>query len=539
MDTHAGLEGLDAALRGLARERTQTLPALHALHALQGYLSADGMERIADWVHAPKSELYAVATSYAEFRFAPPSDGAVRICRGLSCLIAGGAQLAEQLRAEGRELEEHECMFLCAAAPLAAGGSASIEASLEAQTHESARSVVPGGLPRVTARRRDEWRGWAAAAEMPPGEVIEAVGAAGLRGRGGAYFPVHLKWRGAADHAAQNGEPLLIINAEEGEPGVFKDRALMEHDPTRLIEGIRIACYALGARKAYCYINGMADRSAAAVAGAAAAAGRAGRLARSGSGDPGLEIEIRRGAGGYVCGEESVIMESIEGRRAVPRLRPPLPTERGLWGRPTVINNVETLANLPDILEHGAEWFRETGTADAPGTKLLSISGAFERRGLLEAELGAPLSEIIDLAGPSEDLIGVAIGGPSGGFLAVDAFDTPILPGPLDGAGAVLGAGGIIGIPRSFGAAAALAVQAQYNAAESCGKCTPCREGAGRLADALERLNEDGEDPEAARDINTLLPLLASASLCGHGQMSPNPVTSARRQFGGFGQNAV
>ena len=530
MVTTGGSTELDAALAALPRERTQTLPALHLLHHIEGYLSAAGMERVAAWVHAPKSELYAVATSYSEFRFAPPNDGAVRVCGGLTCRIAGSERVAGELRAEGREVEAHECMFLCAAAPLTAVGSASIETSVGNELFSAARRTVPGGLTRVMAQRDGTWCGWAAAAEMPPSEVIEAVAASGLRGRGGAYFPVHIKWRGAVENAALSGEPLLLVNAEEGEPGIFKDRAIMEHDARRLIEGVRIACYAIGARKAYCYINGMADRSAEAVEAAIATARASGRLTSSGADDLGLEIEIRRGAGGYVCGEESVIMESIEGRRAVPRLKPPLPTEHGLWGRPTVINNVETLANLPDILERGADWFRETGMEDAPGTKVLSISGAFKRLGLLELPLGTPVAEIVDLAGPSVELVGIAIGGPSGGFLAPEAFNTPITPGSLDGAGAVLGAGGIIGIPREFGIEAALAVQAQYNAAESCGKCTPCREGTGRLVEALERLNHG--DASAGRDIETLLPLLATASLCGHGQMAPNPVTSARRQFG-------
>ncbi len=527
----ARMSGLDAALAALPRERSQTLPALHLLHELEGHLSAAGMERTAARLHTPKSELYAVATSYTEFRFAPPPAGAVRICRGLSCRIAGGDRTADRLRAEGAELEQHECMFLCAAAPLTAAGSEPIEAAIDERTYKLARAALPGGVERVLAPRGGGWRGWKTAAALPPAAVIDAVGAAGLRGRGGAYFPVQIKWRGAVENAARSGEPLLIVNAEEGEPGVFKDRAIMERDPARLIEAVRIACYAIGARKAYCYINGMADRSAAAVRAAIGAAEAAGRLAAGGGDDLGLEIEIRRGAGGYVCGEESVIMESIEGRRAVPRLRPPLPTEHGLWGRPTVINNVETLANLPDIFEYGADWFRETGTADAPGTKVLSISGAFERCGVLELPLGTPVAEIIDLARPSAELAGVAIGGPSGGFLAPDAFGTPIAPGSLDGAGAVLGAGGIIGIPREFGIEAALAVQAAYNAAESCGKCTPCREGTGRLAEALEQLR--GGDQRAARDIDALLPLLAAASLCGHGQMAPNPVTSARRQLGG------
>ena len=527
---NAPISELDAALVALPRERAQTLPALHLLHEHEGWLTAAGMERAAAWLHAPKSELYAVATSYSEFRFAPPPDDLVRVCCGLACQIAGSAAEAERLRAAGRAVEEHECMFLCAAAqdgPIVAAGSNSPERAVGGDTLAAARRKLEGGLTRVTARRSADpprWRGWEAAAQLSPAEALERVGQAGLLGRGGAYFPVQLKWSGAIDAAARNGQPLLVANGEEGEPGTFKDRWLMESDPLRIVEGIRIASYVLGAERAFCYINGLADRSAAAVSAAIAAAETAGLL-------EGLAIEIRRGAGGYVCGEESVILESIEGRRAVPRLKPPYPTERGLWGRPTAINSVETLANLPDIFEFGPDWFREVGTEDAPGTKLIQLSGAFRKRGVVELPLGTPVSAIVELAEPSEPLAGVTMGGPSGGFLAPANFDAQILPGAIDGHGALLGAGGIIGIPARFGIAAALQAWSEYNANESCGKCTPCREGSGRMSEALTRLAAG--DEEARRDIDALIPLISQASLCGLGQMAPNPVTSARHQFGG------
>ena len=526
------VDELDAVLAGLPRRRTQGLPALHAAHGLIGWLPAWAVERAARWVHVPKSEMWAIATSYTEFRFAEPAEGTVRVCRGLSCRIAGGRERSAELLGRGVPVEEHECMFACAAAPVEAAGHGPVEAALGGAAFAMARNAIPGGLQRVTAMPSADaasWPAWAAiradADRWTPAAVIELVKEAGLRGRGGAYFPAAIKWRGAVDAAGANGEPILVVNAEEGEPGVFKDRFLMERDPNRLLEGIRIAAYAIGASTAYCYINGQADRSAAAVAAALEEARTAGLLE-----EPPLEIEIRRGAGGYVCGEETVILESIEGRRAVPRLRPPLPVHAGLWGRPTVINNVETLANLPDIAARGAGWFREAGTDDAPGTKVLSLSGAFELQGVLEVPLGTTAAEVIGIAGPSEPLAGVAIGGPSGGFLAPSAFDAPLLPGALDGHGAVLGAGGIVAIPEQFGIGEALDVQAAYNAAESCGKCTPCREGSERMRDALRRLRSG--DAGARADLDVLIPVLAQASLCGLGQMAPNPLTSARHQFG-------
>ncbi|MCY3734318.1 MAG: NAD(P)H-dependent oxidoreductase subunit E [Chloroflexi bacterium] len=514
--TEAQLSELQRALTALPRQRTQVLPALHIVAEVYGYLEHAALEEVARWVHMPRAELFAVATSYTEFRWSPLASDAVRVCRGMSCQIAaGGSDVAG---------EAHECMFLCAAAetgPITVGGSDRLEASVSDGVFKVARASVPGGLERVSARRTSHppvWRGWETASRLSPSECLALVEAAGLLGRGGAYFPVQLKWGGAVEAAARNGQPYLVANGEEGEPGTFKDRWLMESDPQRILEGIRIACYTLGASHAFWYINGMADRSAAAAESAIAEAQSSGLL-------DGLAVEIRRGAGGYVCGEESVILESIEGHRAVPRLKPPYPTERGLWGRPTAINSVETLANVPDIFEFGAAWFREVGAEGMPGTKLIQLSGAFRNRGVIELPLGTPVSEIVALGEPTESLAGVTMGGPSGGFLAPEHFDTPIAPGQMDGHGALLGAGGIIAIPQSFGIERALAVWAEYNANESCGKCTPCREGSERMAGALA----DGN----WADVEALIPLIAQGSLCGLGQMAPNPITSARHQFGG------
>ncbi len=510
------LAELREALSVLPRRRAQALPALHAVDHVYGCLDAAALEAVARWIHMPRAELFAVATSYTEFRWSPLNQDAARVCRGMSCRIAGGDAALEG--------EPHECMFLCAAAqdaPIVVRGAGRIEASVDDGVFDAARTLVPGGLTRVSKRRSADpprWLGWEAASQRSPAQLLTLVAESGLLGRGGAYFPVHLKWRGAVDAAARNGQPLLVANGEEGEPGTFKDRWLMESDPQRVLEGIRIAGYALGAAHAFWYINGMADRAAAAAEAAITTARSAGLL-------DGLTVEVRRGAGGYVCGEESVILESIEGRRAVPRLKPPYPTERGLWGRPTAINSVETLANLPDICEYGADWFREVGAEAMPGTKLIQLSGAFRKRGVIELPLGTPVSRIIELAEPSETLAGITMGGPSGGFLAPEHFDTRIAPGAMDGHGALLGAGGIIGIPQSFGIERALNVWAEYNANESCGKCTPCREGSGRLAEALANGNW--------ADVDALIPLITAGSLCGLGQMASNPVTSARHQFGG------
>ncbi|MXY80080.1 MAG: NADH-quinone oxidoreductase subunit F, partial [Chloroflexi bacterium] len=391
-----------------------------------------------------------------------------------------------------------------------------------------AGQIDPASLDE--ARAAGAYVGLDAAAGMAPEEIIGVVEASGLRGRGGAYFPVHLKWRAARDAAARHGAAILVINAEEGEPGVFKDRGLMEADPHLLVEGICIAARAIGAQAAYLYINGQADLSSARMEVALDQAEELGVVGP----EAGLRVEIRRGAGGYVCGEETVILESIEGRRAVPRLRPPFPTERGLWGRPTVINNVETLCNLPGLFRFGVDWFRDAGSADAPGTKLISLSGCVPRPGLIEVPMGASVADILrvgGLADPAAALTGAVAGGPSGGLLPPDRFDAVIGPGLLDEAGAVLGSGGIVAFDDRLPVAEVVQIEADYNARESCGKCTPCREGGERLADALRRLRDPAGGTAARADIEELIPLLREASLCGLGQMAPAPVTSALAHF--------
>ena len=415
-----------------------------------------------------------------------------------------------------------------AAALLDGGGDAALGAYLNAQTRRVTSRcghIDPTSLEE--ARAAGAYVGLKQAVSMSPAEVVGVVEASGLRGRGGAYFPVHLKWRSAVEASARNGEPILVVNGEEGEPGVFKDRLLMEGDPHRLLEGILIAAYAVGAGSVYVYINGQAGLSAERVQQAIRRAEAAGFLGGQG-GEARPRVEVRRGAGGYVCGEETVILESIEGGRAVPRLRPPFPTERGLWGRPTVINNVETLCNLPEILRFGASWFREVGTEEAPGTKLISLSGAVERPGLIEVSMGTPVGEILAIGGGA-GAQGVVAGGPSGGLLPARKFGAAIGPGMLDAAGAVLGSGGMVAFAARFPAAEVLQVEAAYNARESCGKCTPCREGSGRLVEALERLRAG--DATARRDIDELVEVMRVASLCGLGQMAPNPVTSALADF--------
>jgi NADH-quinone oxidoreductase subunit F len=356
-----------------------------------------------------------------------------------------------------------------------------------------------------------------------PRAVIETVKAAGLRGRGGAYFAAALKWEGARNAA---GSPkYLIVNAEEGEPGIFKDRHLMEGDPHRLLEGALLAAYASGATRVYLYIHGEAHLSAARMARAVEDARRWGLAGeRVLASDFSVDVEIRRGAGGFVLGEETALMESLEGRRAMPRPKPPFPTEAGLFGKPTVINNVETLFAVPLIVAHGATWW--TALGQGHGTKCFGLSGHVARPGMVEVEMGATLRELLERIGggaPSGRAFkGAVLGGPSGIIVPPRDFDEPLLPGGRVNPGT----GGVVAIDETVAVRDVVRTLLDFNTRESCGKCTPCREGTSRLRDML-----DSHGPLDHSAVAELSEVVRVASLCGLGQAAPLSILSALREY--------
>lgn len=382
---------------------------------------------------------------------------------------------------------------------------------------------------------RGGYEGLAKALSGSPEDVLEEVKASGLRGRGGAYFPAALKWQGA--RAINTGPRYLVVNCEEGEPGLFKDRHIMEGLPHRLLEGAIIAAYAAGTSEAYIYINAEAELSASRMEMAVEQAYEQGLLGKDilGSGFD-LEIKIMRGAGGYVCGEETTMLNTMEGDRREPRLRPPFPTEAGLWARPTVINNAETLSNVPYIMQNGAAAFAEVGTDDAKGTKIMSLSGSVQRPGLAEVPMGTTLRQIIfDIGGgPTEghDITAIAVGGPSSGVFPTSMLDTPIKPGFLHESGVMLGAGGIIALDERISILETVRKLAAYNADESCGKCTPCREGTPRMVEILDRLADGKGSAKDIDDARQLAQVVNAASLCGLGQAAGNPILSVLHFFG-------
>ncbi len=354
-----------------------------------------------------------------------------------------------------------------------------------------------------------------------PERVIEEVRAAGLAGRGGAYFPTATKWRACRDAA---GAPkFVVVNGEEGEPGIFKDRHLMEGDPHRLVEGLLLAAYAVGATRAIVYVHGEADLAAERLARALAEARAWGLVGEAILGSAfGLAVELRRGAGGFVLGEETALLESIEGRRAMPRTRPPFPAEAGLWGKPTVINNVETLCAVPPIVERGGAWFASLGGGH--GTKLFGLSGHVRRPGVVELEAGCTLRMLVETLGggatTGRPIAAAVVGGPSGSVVPARDFDEPLIPrGRVNP-----GTGGIVALDDGASVREAVRTLIAFNARESCGKCTPCREGTARLVAML-----DGPvDPQRAAELSEVIQL---ASLCGLGQAAPFAVLSGLREF--------
>ena len=360
--------------------------------------------------------------------------------------------------------------------------------------------------------------------QADPLTVINEVKASGLAGRGGAYFGAAHKWEACRN--ATGSPKYLVVNGEEGEPGIFKDRHLMEGDPHRLLEGILLAAFASGADRGILFINGEADLSIRRMEHARQSAAAAGLLGERILGsDFSFHLELRRGAGGFILGEETALMEAIEGKRAMPRPKPPFPVEAGLWGRPTVINNVETLATVPLIVSRGAAWF--AGLGRGMGTKLFGLSGHLARPGIVEAPMGVTVRHLIEQIGGGDRngraLKAALIGGPSGIIVRSSRFDEPLVPGGTISPGS----GGIVALGESVSIDDVTRTLLAFNARESCGKCTPCREGTGRLLTLLEQPRNSSR----RRELEELAEVIRLASLCGLGQSAPLSLLSALDQF--------
>jgi NADH-quinone oxidoreductase subunit F len=371
---------------------------------------------------------------------------------------------------------------------------------------------------------RDGYR--ALAMGLSPEEVIAAISESGLRGRGGAGFPTGRKW--ALGRAQSDAVKYVVCNGDEGDPGAFMDRLVLESDPHRVIEGLAIAAHAIGAAEGYLYIRAeypLAVRHAREAIRQAEERGLLGRL----------RLEVREGAGAFVCGEETALIQSLEGKRGMPKLRPPYPIERGFRGHPTLINNVETLACVPWIVRHGAAAFAALGTGNSRGTKVFALAGKIRRGGLIEVPMGVTIREVVeDIGGGIAGgrlFKAVQLGGPSGGCIPARLADTPIDYDALAGTGAIMGSGGLVVLDDRDCMVDIARFFLKFTQAESCGKCTFCRIGTKRMLEILERLCQGTGRPDDLEKLETLADTVSRASLCGLGQTAPNPVLTTLRYF--------
>ncbi len=369
---------------------------------------------------------------------------------------------------------------------------------------------------------------------MTPEDVLEQVRISGIRGRGGAGYPTGNKWTLLA--AAPGDEKYLVANGDEGDPGAYMDRTVMEDDPHRLLEGMAIAAYATGASKAFIYVRAEYPRAVERLDRAIRVARRNRLLGRRIlDTDFNLEIAVRIGAGAFVCGEETALMASIEGRRGTPQLRPPYPTERGLWGAPTMINNVETLANIPAIVNNGGEWFASIGTPNSTGTKVFALAGDLVNIGLIEVPMGTTLRHIVEDIGGGipngKSFKAAQTGGPSGGCIPADHLDTPVDYDSLRQLGSIMGSGGLIVMDEDVQMPDVAKFFMEFSMDESCGKCTPCRAGTVQMHGLLNRITDGSGTARDLRDLEHLCQVVRDTSLCGLGQSAPNPVVSTLHYF--------
>jgi len=352
--------------------------------------------------------------------------------------------------------------------------------------------------------------------EMTPEEVVGEIKASGLRGRGGAGFPCGLKWDGA--RKAAGNEKYVICNADEGEVGTFKDRYILERDPFSLVEAMAIAGYAIGAKTGYIYLRAEYHRFLDLLKETINQVNQSGFL-------DDFDIEVREGAGAYICGEESALMDSIEGKRGESRYRPPFPTTAGLWQRPTIINNVETLMNIPQIILKGASWFNQIGTEESKGTKVFSVSGDVRKPGVYELVMGSHLRELVEELALAEDIKLIQVGGATGRIVPYEMIDTP-----LDFE-SILGAGAVMVCDKSRDVIDIVCRTMEFLTEESCGKCTPCRQGTEVMLEILERFYRGEGLEKDIRDLEDLSRVMMLSSLCGLGQAAPNAVTDSLQYF--------
>lgn len=515
---------LDSARRDLLIEY------LHRINDAKGCLPAALLVALSEAMRLPLAEVYETATFYAHFRVVEtdePQPVTVRICDSLSCCMAGADELAARL--EGMEdvrVERAPCMGQCDRAPCAVYGRkviapASVDTVHAAHMQRSVAPVLPNYKTLHTYRAQG---GYGVLAKLRSGALtrealVAEIEAAGLRGMGGAGFPTARKWRALLE---QPKPRLLAVNGDEGEPGTLKDRRLLETDPQGFLEGVLIAAHLIEAETAYIYLRDEYPALHIVIADELKALADAGLL-----GD--VKVELRRGAGAYICGEESAMLESIEGKRGLPRQKPPYPFQVGLFGRPTLINNVETLYWIPQIAGKGAAWWRSHGRHGGIGLRSYSVSGRVRNPGVKLAPAGITVAELIEeyCGGmlPGHSFAAYLPGGASGGILPASMNDIPLDFGQLEKYGCFIGSAAVIVLSDQDDVKSAALNLMKFFRHESCGQCTPCRIGTEKAADLMA---QPTWDESLLRD---LAQVMRDASICGLGQAAPNPLLSVLERF--------
>jgi len=528
------LEDVQELLRGKPRRADLLIEYLHLIQDRYHYISAAHLRALCEEMRLPQAAVYEVATFYAHFDVVkegetPPPPTTIRVCDSITCAIKGAEALYEALKsgadpAEVRVLRA-PCMGRCDTAPVAEVGHYFVDHA----TPRAVETVVDSGKREADISRYEtlaEYRakgGYAVlekcrAGKLPFDTIIKEMTDAGLRGLGGAGFPAGRKWQIVRSY---QGPRLMTINGDEGEPGTFKDRYYLERNPQQMFEGALIAAWAVEAERIYLYMRDEYPAVLHILAHEIEALEKAGII------DKGF-IELRRGAGAYICGEESAMIESIEGKRGYPRNRPPYIAEVGLFGRPTLNHNVETLYWVPEILEKGAKWFADHGVNGAKGLRSWSVSGRVKKPGVIVAPAGITARELIEMAGGMEDdetFKAYLPGGASGGVLPASLGDLPLDFGSLDKYGSFVGSHAIVVFSERDDVADIVINLLRFFKDESCGQCTPCRVGCDKAVALLERRQWDKEL------LTELAQTMRDASICGLGQAAPNAFISAMQFF--------
>jgi NADH-quinone oxidoreductase subunit F len=533
--------------------RSGLLPALHAAQKIYGWISEPVATEIARALRVPLADVHGVIEFYSLFYNEPTSRHVIRVCTDVACALKGGKDVLNHLCSHhgldagqttgdlSLTIESSPCLGLCEHAPVAlvddgvvVGDGLTIMDGRPLTADRRPPSMVYGPIRMLTANcgkgsttslaQYGEYAAFKKAKAMKPENVIAEVKASGLVGRGGAAFPTGIKWEGAANATAD--QKYIICNADESEPGTFKDRVLLIDDPHRVIEGMCIAAYAIGANKGYIYIRGEYPYIVPVLENALTEARAARYLGEN------FDIEIRVGAGAYICGEETALFESIEGKRGFPRIKPPFPTTHGVFGKPTVINNVETLCSVPLILSLGSAEYRKIGTEKSPGPKLFCVSGDVTKPGVYEIPFGATLRELLEMAGgvkSGKQLKAVLFGGAAGAFATSEHLDVKMTFEDLRGVGLPLGSGVVMVFDETRDMRQVLKSLGHFFAHESCGKCYPCQMGTQRQMEILDRI-ADGKTLEGdfvrLQDVGWTM---TDASLCGLGQTAASAVLSAMK----------